>query len=278
MLMTADEVPLVGDGFTQGIVRIGDTVRRPVRPFSMTIQAYLAHLHQAGFTGAPEPLGIDEQGREVLSYVAGDVPREPLPDWTADDDVLISLARLIRDLHRAAQGWQPPADADWGTIPGVSVARPAGSAEPELVSHRDYCPGNVVFRAGRPAALIDFDLAKPTTRVADIANALYYWAPLCDPLDRAPAFAGLDAAARVAVFADAYGMTAAQRAALVPDATAMIGAFRVNMHRAAQTDQVFRRWWDEGLKDKLPRAQAWIAREGPAIAATIQRLRAEPAG
>jgi hypothetical protein len=75
----SDEVPLVGDGVTPGIVRVGDTVRPPVRPFTTTVQAYLAHLHAAGFTGAPILLGIDEQGGEVLSFVAGDVPREPLP-------------------------------------------------------------------------------------------------------------------------------------------------------------------------------------------------------
>jgi hypothetical protein len=58
--------------------------------------------------------------------------------------------------------------------------------EPELVSHQDYCPGNVVFVGGRPTALIDFDLARPTTRVADLVNALHWWAPLLHPLDRAP--------------------------------------------------------------------------------------------
>jgi hypothetical protein len=57
---------LTGDGVTQGIVRIGDTVRRPLRPFSLTVQAYLAHLRDAGSTAAPLPLGVDEQGREVL--------------------------------------------------------------------------------------------------------------------------------------------------------------------------------------------------------------------
>jgi hypothetical protein len=36
------------DAVTQGIVRIGDTVHRPVRPFSLTVQAYLAHLRDAG--------------------------------------------------------------------------------------------------------------------------------------------------------------------------------------------------------------------------------------
>jgi hypothetical protein len=88
--------PLTGDGVSQGIVRIGDTARRPLRPFSLTVQAYLAHLRDAGFAGAPLPLGVDEQGREVLSFVPGDVPRNPLPAETACDDVLVALARLIR--------------------------------------------------------------------------------------------------------------------------------------------------------------------------------------
>jgi hypothetical protein len=57
---------LTGDGVIQGIVRIGDTVRRPLRPFSLTVQAYLAHLRDAGFTAAPLPFGVDEQGREML--------------------------------------------------------------------------------------------------------------------------------------------------------------------------------------------------------------------
>ncbi len=105
---------LAGDGVTQGIVRIGDTVRRPLRPFSLTVQAYLAHLRDAGFTGAPLPLGVDQQGREVLSFVPGDVPRNPLPAETAGDDVLVALARLIGALHEASAGWMPPPGAVWG--------------------------------------------------------------------------------------------------------------------------------------------------------------------
>ena len=144
--------PLIGDGVTPGIVRIGDTVRRPLRPFSLTIQAYLAHLRDAGFTGAPLPLGVDEQGREVLSFVPGDVPRNPLPPETAGDDVLVALARLVRALHEASAGWVPPADAVWGGTP-ANQQRPV-DRQTELVSHRDYYPGNVVFRDGRPVALI----------------------------------------------------------------------------------------------------------------------------
>ena len=53
---------LIGDGVTAGIVRIGDTVRRPLRPFSLTVQAYLAHLRDAGFTGAQLPFGVTSRG------------------------------------------------------------------------------------------------------------------------------------------------------------------------------------------------------------------------
>ncbi|WP_336714725.1 phosphotransferase enzyme family protein [Arthrobacter sp. USHLN218] len=248
----------LGDQVTH-VVRIGNTVRRPVRVFTATIQAYLGHLQDRGFCDAPIPLGYDDAGREVLSFVRGEVPVEPLPGPATGMDVLRSLARLIRRLHDAAEGWVPPPDAVFGGIPG---GRPDGLeplfTAPELVSHQDYCPGNVVFRAGLPAALIDFDLARPTTRVADLANALYWWAPLMHPADRAPSLAGADIPARVRAFADAYGLDLERRRALTDVALARSRNALLTMAAAAEADPVFARWWEEGLKDKLPRAEAWL--------------------
>ncbi|HKD88832.1 MAG TPA: phosphotransferase, partial [Streptosporangiaceae bacterium] len=140
---------------------------------------------------------------------------------------------------------------------------------PELVTHRDYCPGNVVFHNGLPAALIDFDLARPTTRLYDIANALYWWAPLLDPLDRTPTLAEADIPRRVAIFADSYGMTADQRRRLVPVADQMIQRFHISTREKADTEPVFRRMWDAGAKDRLPRAEQWIKQAGPSIAARL---------
>jgi hypothetical protein len=255
------EVPLVGDGVTQGIVRIGDTVRRPLRPFTKTIQQYLTHLRQAGFEDAPAPLGIDDQGREVLSFVPGDVPREPLPSECAREEVLVALARLVRRFHDAADGWVPPSDAIWGSLPAAT--RPL--ANQDLVGHCDYCPGNVVFRDGLPAALIDFDLARPTTRLHEVANALYWWAPLLDPLDRAPGFVDLDIPERVAVFVDAYGLGTGERQALVP--LLQEGAHRRHLwaRAAADADPLFRQFWEDGNKDRMPRAEKWIERQAPEL-------------
>jgi hypothetical protein len=43
------------------------------------VHALLRHLAAAGFDGAPRVLGIDAQGREVLSYLEGEVPAYPVP-------------------------------------------------------------------------------------------------------------------------------------------------------------------------------------------------------
>jgi hypothetical protein len=262
-----EERVLSADGVTQ-VVRVGETVRRPVRPFTATIQAYLSHVRREGADFVPEPLGYDHQGREVLSFVPGDVPVEPLPDWATTDEVLAGLAGLIRRLHDAAATWQPPGDAVFGGIPGTSASR-ALDGESELVSHQDYCPGNVVFRDGVPLGLIDFDLARPTTRVADCVNALYWWAPLLHPVDRAPALREAEVPRRVRLFADAYGMTAAQRHQVVPVAVTRARHSHVRMRAAARQDPVFRRWWDEGVKDRMPRAEQWIAHERDRIARAL---------
>lgn len=264
--MTDSAGETLSSGGVTHVVRIRETVRRPVRPFTATIQAYLAHVRSRGFGECPEPLGYDAEGREVLSFVAGDVPVNPLPDHATTSEALETLGTLIRRLHDAADGWVPPEDAVWGGIPGV---RPAGVVplfdEPELVSHMDYCPGNVVFDGALPAALIDFDLARPTTRVADIANALYWWAPLVDPVDRAPSLADADVPARVRAFADAYEMTVEQRAQVIPVANRMVANFALTSRAAADADPVFRRWWEEGAKDRMPRAITWLAEESEAL-------------
>src|SRR5438046_5883406 len=84
--MPASEQRLGGGRSSVGVVRIGDTVHRPTGPWTPTIHAYLRHLRAAGFTASPEVLGIDEKGREVLTYIPGDTwgdhidPDEPKTD------------------------------------------------------------------------------------------------------------------------------------------------------------------------------------------------------
>jgi len=110
------EIPLLGGDVSEGLVKVGDTVRRPLGPNSAVIHAVLQHLQQVGFDGAPRLLGVDDQGREVLTFIEGEVAGRPRPPWMADEDRLRSVARLLRDFHRAMEGFVLPAALvpDWG--------------------------------------------------------------------------------------------------------------------------------------------------------------------
>ena len=127
----------------------------------------------------------------------------------------------------------------------------------------------MVFRDELPVALIDFDLAKLTTQLYDIANTLRYWAPLRDPRDRSPAFADADIPHRVAVFADAYGMTAQQRAELAQLAVDMVRRYHEDSRASAELDPAFYKLWEDGAKVYLPRAEAWVREMAPAITARL---------
>ena len=65
------EQSLTGGNTTDGIVRVGQSVRRPTGPWTRGVHALLAHLGEHGFGGAPRVHGIDERGREILDYRIG---------------------------------------------------------------------------------------------------------------------------------------------------------------------------------------------------------------
>ena len=197
------EEPLLGGNVSSGVVRAGDTVRRPAGPYTPAVHALLSYLHTVGFDGAPRPLGIDDRGREVLSFVPGTVPWPDRFDLLEPRQRLVKTAALIRGFHDAVTGFVPPAGARW------QVLIPAeGSCD--IIAHHDLAPWNLVI--GRRWAFIDWDLAAPGTRLWDLAYAAHGFVPLsANPRWQRP-----DAGSRLRVFADAYGLDEAQRRELVP--------------------------------------------------------------
>ncbi|PFP17488.1 trifolitoxin immunity protein, partial [Priestia megaterium] len=63
-----DEEVLTG-GNVSNVYRSGDTVRRELKSDSHKFHKLLKHLENKGFSYAPKFLGIDEKGREVLSFM-----------------------------------------------------------------------------------------------------------------------------------------------------------------------------------------------------------------
>jgi len=132
--------PLRGGRTTLGVVKLGETVRRPATPNSIFVRNLLMHLERSGFAGAPRHLGVDEDSRDVFSYLPGEVPSEL---GRHKDHVLQAAARLIRGFTMRLPPW-------W-----IRTLRRAPDFE--VVCHNYLSPCNAVFRTGIPVALIDFD-------------------------------------------------------------------------------------------------------------------------
>ena len=57
-----EEIPPEGGSMTT-VVRVGDTVRRPVGRWTPAVHSLLRHSEEVGFEGAPRVLGFDDQNR-----------------------------------------------------------------------------------------------------------------------------------------------------------------------------------------------------------------------
>ncbi|TDD65042.1 trifolitoxin immunity protein [Actinomadura darangshiensis] len=172
-------------GFVNVSVRVGDTVRRQPVARSPFVHRLLGLLERAGWDGAPRFLGVDDQGREVLSFVDGHVAWEPVQPFGVDsDESLARVAELVREFH------------------DLTAATDLAGDE-EVVCHNDLSPKNTVYRnlgAGlRPVAFIDWDVATPGRRIHDVAHLCWQYVGL------GPGIVDVgEAARRVRLVCDAY--------------------------------------------------------------------------
>jgi len=201
------EVGLPG-GMTTGAVLIDNVVHKPASPYTATVHALLRHLERVGFDGAPRALGVDNQGREMLSYLVGEVVGVgiPWPEWTFTDPVLVQVGRWLRRLHDATESFVPPADEKWFIGDAVRSGL--------IVGHQDAAPYNAVVDGDRLVGFCDWDAAGPSSREWDLALSALWWVPLCPPDAVRPlGFHDFDGRPRrFHLFLDAYGYDADRRA------------------------------------------------------------------
>ncbi|WP_213450145.1 hypothetical protein [Rhizomonospora bruguierae] len=102
----AEEAP---GGFVSGAGRVGHTVRRPPPPDPRFVRRLLHHFEQWAWPGAPRYLGVDERGREILSYLPGTVPwdRPVTGEPVAGQAALVRLAERPRLTGRPGRPARP---------------------------------------------------------------------------------------------------------------------------------------------------------------------------
>jgi hypothetical protein len=135
---------------------VGDTVRKPPHPRSQLVREVLLKLERAGFDAAPRWLGVDEQGRDVLSWIEGETLTDrgrmhpyigdPPDRITFSDEHVTAVMRLLRRYHDTFRD--------------------------EVICHGDFGPWNIVWRDAMPVAMIDFDNVYAGNAPDDVAYAL----------------------------------------------------------------------------------------------------------
>jgi len=189
----------VGDNDPAAVSRVGDTVRRPVRPWTPAVHALLRYLEEVGFDGAPRVLGIDEQGREVLTHIPGVDGHHARLGINHDDRTLGCVGRLIRRYHDAVAGFVAPPDAQWQfqeTAPRQGI-----------VCHNDLAPVNTVYVDGLPIAFIDWEFAAPAPPEWDLACAAWSYVPLYDDqFCHRYGYSTAPRGPRLRILCDAYGL------------------------------------------------------------------------
>ena len=159
------EVVLTG-GNMSTVARRGQAVHRSAGPWTPTIHRLLNHLADRGITWLPRPLGVDEHGREVLTYLPGTVPSYPMPSWVWTDKVLVSAGGRLAQLHQASGSFDAA-----GAIWQIPAHEPV-----EVICLNDVAPYNMLFdQAHQLVGMIDIDTASPGPRVWDLAYLITGW-------------------------------------------------------------------------------------------------------
>ncbi len=254
-------------GNAGGAVLVDGTVRRATGPWTPAVHALLRHLEARSFDGVPRVLGMDEQDREVLTFLPGATigVARPWPRWVHSDEALVQVGAWLRDYHDTVADFAPPPGAHWRT--SLRAWRSG-----DVVGHNDAAPYNAVWEAapagqgdgrhvrtahrGRLVGFVDWDFAAPCPPLWDLAFVAFSWVPLhARDVVAAEGFTHFDdRPRRLRLLLDSYGYTGTLFAVLEA-VRARIEDHAYGLRAlAAAGDPLFTQLVDAGVIDGLDRA------------------------
>lgn len=226
-------------------------VTRPAAAWSRTVHALLRYLRGQGLTCVPEPLEV-ESGVERLVAIEGDAGAAGWAHQHSEAG-LRSAARLLRTIHDASIGWDPPDGA-------IFCAADLAPVKEAVWCHGDVGPWNMVWHGDEAVALIDWDFLHRGSRLDDVAYALRWFTPARDD-EMALTwhhFASVpDRAARVRIFLDTYGgLPAFDVAAAIAARMEVTMAKELSLARAGVEPQ--RTWVAQGSQERAAAEARWV--------------------
>jgi len=232
---------------------VGETVRKPSGPWTPTIQVLLAHLVAKGFP-APRPLGVDDRGREILSYVEGRASHFPWPEILKTQPGIECVGRTLRIFHAEIADFVAPSPCIWQDF----ESRPPAIGE--IVCHGDFGPYNLIWSESEIVGVVDWEFARPAAPIRDVA-----WAAMtCVPLRRDEGDINLvfrptleQARLRLIGLLDSYGFV--DRAAVIDACIALRDEMTSKMvSRSQQGIEPWKTLLDKGMPDGNALDNAWL--------------------
>jgi hypothetical protein len=232
----------------------------------------LRYLDAAGFDGAPRALGIDAQGREILSFVTGETVGDtrPWPEWVHSDGALVDVGKWLRRYHDVVVGFTPPKDAQW------RLAATAAMTPGDVIGHNDAAPYNAVWLSssgGRPRlggdptsrliGFVDWDFASPCSAVWDLAFVACSWVPLhARDVAASEGFTDFDARPRrLRLLLDTYGYDGTVGDLIEVVQARLHDHIRGIQELARAGDPLFQSLIDDGAVTRIEQAQMELSHD-----------------
>lgn len=252
---------LLTGGNVSNVFRLGETVRREVKPESVKIHKLLKHLEAKGFTNAPKFLGFDDKNREILSFIKGEAGNYPLKKYMWSNEALKEIAKMLRLYHRAVSDF--PIEDSWTPID--NTPQPF-----EVVCHNDFAIYNIIFNQEKPVGIIDFDLAAPGPRLWDIVYTLYTCVPLSrlyhtdsgEPVYYEPLKDADRIKQRVTIFFESYGVEGLEKGFLDMVLLRVDALCKTMQRKAEEGDLAFQKMIDEGHVEHYQKDLQFIREHG----------------
>ena len=143
--MNQEEIPFASGESNQKVVKVGNTVRKEPSENSEFVREVMTILSSNNFQYSPKYLGIDQKGREKMTYIEG----EQMNHTEVTIDLMKQTLEVLKQFHDI-----------------LSISELSG--DQETVLHTDYAPWNLIVREGKLVGIIDFDKIKPGKRIYDV--------------------------------------------------------------------------------------------------------------
>ena len=167
------------------VTRLDDLVLRPARPWTATVHTLLGPPARRRDRRRPRTGRDPRRGRGAAVDPRATAVRTR-GGTRRSEAAVRSAGALLRRVHDATEGFEPPEGAEWAFAPTPGAT---------VVTHGDPGPWNFVWRDGEAVALVDWDHAAPAPAMDDVAYAVDTFAPFRPDEELGPRH-GFDAPAR----------------------------------------------------------------------------------